>query len=59
MGGRRCEVYVCSHGDIHWQASATNDDGWLGIPTIRLKKARYPTLQEAGARAIKHYQAGK
>ena len=56
LDGMRCEVYVWSHDTSYWGASAGNNDGWIGIPPVHLRKARYPTMKEAAKRAIEHFR---
>ena len=56
IDGRKCEVYVWNHNDKYWGASASDNDGWIGIPPVHLKKDRYPTLKEAAVRAIEHFK---
>ena len=52
IDGRKCEVYVWSHDPTYWGASAGDNDGWIGIPPVHLKKARYATMGEVAERAI-------
>lgn len=58
LGGRDCVAYVYRLNEDYWQASATDNDGGFDGGPIQLRIDRYSTLQEAGVRAVQHYQEG-
>ena len=56
IDGQPVEVHVWAHDEIHWCACAIGNNG-RAAPSIRLKRERYRTMEEAAERAIKHFYA--
>ena len=54
--GRKCEVYIWSHDDSYWGASASDNVGWIGIPPVHLKKNRHRNDGRGGRWAIEHHR---